>query len=56
LAFERSKKMARGKNRVWLKLDKMSKVSVRAGSANVEIRLVVPAERIRKQLARLQAK
>jgi hypothetical protein len=48
--------MPRGKNRVWLKLDKTSKVRVRVGSTNVEIRLIVPADRIRKQLDRLKAK
>src|SRR3981189_2540729 len=40
--------MPRGKNRVWLKMDKISKVKVRVGSTNVEIRLIVPADRIRK--------
>jgi hypothetical protein len=45
----------RGKERVWLKLDKVAKVSVRVGSTNVEIKLTVPAERIRKQLDRLKA-
>jgi hypothetical protein len=48
--------MPRGKNRVWLKLDKTSRVKVRAGSTNLEIRLIVPAERIRKQLDRLKSK
>lgn len=48
--------MGRGKNRVWLHLDKASKVRVRAGSTNVEIRLIVPADRIRKQLDRLKSK
>ena len=47
--------MPRGKNRVWLKMDKVSKVKVRVGSNNVEIRLIVPAERIRKQLDRLKS-
>lgn len=41
---------------MWLKLDKTSKVRVRVGSTNVEIRLIVPADRIRKQLDRLKAK
>jgi hypothetical protein len=48
--------MPRGKNRVWLKMDKVSKVRVRAGSTNVEIRLIIPADRIRKQLDRLKSK
>jgi hypothetical protein len=47
--------MPRGKNRVWLKMDKISKVKVRVGSASVEIRLIVPADRIRKQLDRLKS-
>jgi hypothetical protein len=47
--------MPRGKNRKWLKLDQMSKVRVRVGSSNVEIRLIVPADRIRKQLERLKS-
>src|SRR5579859_7346094 len=54
--LQKEEHMPRGKNRVWLKLDKTSKVSVRAGSTNVEIRLTVPAERIRKQLDRLKSK
>jgi hypothetical protein len=45
--------MSRGKNRVWLKLDKDSQVRVRVGSTNVEIRIIVPAKRIREQLKRL---
>src|SRR5205807_346275 len=52
---QKEQDMPRGKNRVWLKMDKISKVKVRIGSANVEIRLIVPADRIRKQLDRLKA-
>jgi len=46
--------MPRGKERVWLKLDKSSKVKVRVGSKNVEIQVIIPARRIREQLARLK--
>jgi hypothetical protein len=39
----------------WLKLDQQAKVRVRIGSKkNVEIRIILPARRIKKQLESLQ--
>jgi hypothetical protein len=38
----------------WLKLDKLAKVRVRVASTKVEIRIIVPADRIRRQLNSLK--
>jgi hypothetical protein len=38
----------------WLKLDKLARVRVRVASTKVEIRIIVPAERIRRQLDSLK--
>ena len=41
--------MAKPKPR-WLKLDSLSKVRVKVGATNIEVRLIIPAERVRIQL------
>ena len=39
----------------WLKLDQQAKVQFRVGSRkNIEIRIILPARRIKKQLENLQ--
>jgi hypothetical protein len=38
----------------WLKLDQLAKVRVRAASTKVEFRIIIPAERIRRQLDSLK--
>ena len=47
--------MAKPKPR-WLKLDQASKVSVKVGSTHVEIKILMPAKRIREQLKMLAPK
>jgi len=39
----------------WLKLDQLAKVRVRVASTKVEIRIIVPADRIRSQLNSLKS-
>jgi len=34
----------------WLKLDKLARVRVRVSGTKVEMRIIVPADRIRRQL------
>ncbi|HEV2387159.1 MAG TPA: hypothetical protein VGS20_07875 [Candidatus Acidoferrales bacterium] len=38
----------------WLKLDKLSTVRVRAGSTGIELRIIFPARRLRRQLEMLK--
>lgn len=38
----------------WLKLDKLAKVRVRVASTKVDVRIMVPADRIRHQLNSLK--
>lgn len=38
----------------WMKLDKLSTVRVRVGSMGMEVRIIVPVRRIRKQLELLK--
>lgn len=45
--------MAKPKPR-WLKLDKLSRVRVKVGTEKIEVRLIIPAERIRIQLNELK--
>ena len=47
--------MAKPKPR-WLKLDAKSRVRVLAGSTRIEIRLIIPSVRVRKQLESLKPK
>ena len=45
--------MAKPKPR-WLKLDNLSQVRVKVGATKIEVRVIIPAERVRVQLDELK--
>jgi hypothetical protein len=44
------------KRAVWLKLDRLSKVRVKVTGKRIEVRLIAPVDRIRKQANSLRTK